>query len=322
MARAMTSSRLERLLDLVKLLQSRVRISHSELYKKRYNNIRTMQNDLKYLREEFRLKLDYDFQAKQYVLGDGGDLWLPLRIRWREAEALSVGLVMAAHFLPHLAHDAEAVAEKLRNCVPPQMANGGEDLAHRALAETAPAAPVEPSAFSAVVEAMRDGRAVRVLYALQDQQDTKVQVLLSPYDLYFRGDAWYLIAWNHRTATLNTWRMSRIQSARAAREEFVPPEEAGFTGRQAASDRTAPTAYVPFKVHVRRGTLAESLRAAPQHPNQKVEDAPDGGILLTTGAASLDEAARWILSGAPDIRVLEPKKLKDLVRSFARSALE
>ncbi|MBR0035068.1 MAG: WYL domain-containing protein [Synergistaceae bacterium] len=39
--------------------------------------------------------------------------------------------------------------------------------------------------------------------------------------------------------------------------------------------------------------------------------------MLTAEVPSLYEFARWVMSGAPHIIVIEPEELKDIVREFA-----
>ena len=45
------------------------------------------------------------------------------------------------------------------------------------------------------------------------------------------------------------------------------------------------------------------------------------GIILTAEVPNLYEFARWVMSGAPHIRVIEPDELKDIVKEFADSIL-
>jgi predicted DNA-binding transcriptional regulator YafY len=50
------------------------------------------------------------------------------------------------------------------------------------------------------------------------------------------------------------------------------------------------------------------------HESQKITKLPDGSAEITFRVAGLDEIKRWILSFGPECRVLEPEKLKDIVR--------
>ncbi|MDO8956095.1 MAG: WYL domain-containing protein [Deltaproteobacteria bacterium] len=48
--------------------------------------------------------------------------------------------------------------------------------------------------------------------------------------------------------------------------------------------------------------------------SQKITKLPDGSLEITFRVAGLDEIKRWILSFGPETLVLEPEKLKEMVR--------
>jgi predicted DNA-binding transcriptional regulator YafY len=50
------------------------------------------------------------------------------------------------------------------------------------------------------------------------------------------------------------------------------------------------------------------------HESQKVSNLRDGSLEITLRVAGLDEIKRWVLSFGPEAFVLEPEKLKELVR--------
>ena len=50
------------------------------------------------------------------------------------------------------------------------------------------------------------------------------------------------------------------------------------------------------------------------HESQKMTKLPDGSLEMTFQVAGLDEIKRWVLSLGPEAVVLEPEKLKDMVR--------
>jgi predicted DNA-binding transcriptional regulator YafY len=50
------------------------------------------------------------------------------------------------------------------------------------------------------------------------------------------------------------------------------------------------------------------------HESQKVNKLPDASLEITFRVAGLDEIRRWILSFGPEAVVLEPEKLKEMVR--------
>ncbi len=50
------------------------------------------------------------------------------------------------------------------------------------------------------------------------------------------------------------------------------------------------------------------------HESQRAKKNGDGGLELTFRIAGLDEIKRWVLSFGPEAVVLEPEKLKEMVR--------
>jgi len=48
--------------------------------------------------------------------------------------------------------------------------------------------------------------------------------------------------------------------------------------------------------------------------SQNITKLPDGGLEITFRLAGLDEIKRWILSFGPEAAILEPEKLKEMVR--------
>ena len=105
-------------------------------------------------------------------------------------------------------------------------------------------------------------------------------------------------------------------------EEYVMPEDAGFTEEYILSAwHVIPgSEKIPIKVHITE-PLAESFRELKWHPTQKVIECSEGGIILTAEVPNLYETARWVMSGAPHIIVIEPDELKEIVIEFAEEIL-
>jgi predicted DNA-binding transcriptional regulator YafY len=57
------------------------------------------------------------------------------------------------------------------------------------------------------------------------------------------------------------------------------------------------------------------------HESQKAKKNGDGSLELMFWVAGLDEIKRWVLSFGPEARVLEPAKLKDMIRSDLQKML-
>ena len=329
-SKGMSSVRYKRLMKVIALLQSKRKVSRNELEeageytlasdKEGYRQNRTLQNDLHFLKEETGAEIEYDYHDKAYVLKHEGSLLVNITVTESEIEALSAGLKIAAHFLPHLEDDSESLWQKLTAYIPADLAGHGHSLAEATLAAI-PVEPVKPEVFSLLTQAKNDRKAVRITYS-SPGKDARVWTL-SPYDFYFRGNAWYMISFNHKHQALSTHRISRIKRAVYSDAEYVMPEEGGFTEEYTASAWYVSPGTERHRVRLRlTGRLAESMSAVKWHPTQTTEWQPDGSVILTAEVPHLEELARWILAGAPNAEVLEPPALKYIVRDLALSVID
>ena len=227
---------------------------------------------------------------------------------------------MATHFLPHLKNSADSLWNKLRKFIPDEIISHGSEIV-RSTMMTSPVAKVDSEIFNILLEAKQEKKAVNILYTSPEKKPK--QWILSPYDFYFRGNAWYMVSYNHKYENLGIHRVSRIISASISNEEYILPEVSGFTSDYISSAWHVIPGFekIFIKVHITE-PLAESFREIKWHPTQKIEELSDRSIIFTAEVPCLDEVARWVLAGAPNVKVLEPEELKSIVREFAMKVIE
>ena len=326
----MSSIRYRRLLRIIALLQSRRKASRDELeeageysFTKKgtsYEQNRTLQNDIDFLRD-LGAEIEYDRRNKVYILKHEGPFIVNIEAEKGEIEALSAGLKMASHFLPHMSEHAKTLWEKITRYIPQDLVKAGDDLASSTII-VVPAAPVKPEVFTILTEAKYSKKAVNIRYVSPGNKARRWT--LSPYDFYFRGNSWYMISFNHKHKALSTHRMSRIIEANfAPDEDYVMPEIGGFTRDYVSTAWHIAPGNETHSVKIKlSGNLAASMREIQWHPTQKIEELPDGDIILTAEVPYLDEAARWVLAGAPNAKVIEPDELKQIVKDFAMKIID
>ena len=160
MSKDIGSERYRRILDLVAFLKrsggkaSRRAIeqnvsgyAHDE--GETYRQNRMLQNDLMFMRNFMGADIEYDHHSGVYVLKHEGFLLVNIEVRPAEIEALSAGLKIASHFLPHLKNDALKLWQKIANYIPQDLAVKGEELAEATLAAL-PVEPVKPEVFKGI----------------------------------------------------------------------------------------------------------------------------------------------------------------------------
>ena len=104
-----------------------------------------------------------------------------------------------------------------------------------------------------------------------------------------------MVSYNHKFENLGIHRVSRIISASISTEEYISPEVSGFIDD-----------YISSAWHVIPG----------------FENISEGVIILTAEVPDLYEVARWVMSGAPHIKVIEPEELKEIIMNFTEEMLQ
>ena len=320
MAKDLTSIRYGRLLDIMRLLESSSYVTHEQLYSTgEYSCLRTLQNDLRYLRETWGAEIRYDPKRRVYVLEHPGNFIVNLKITRHEAEVLTSGLKMASHFLPHLKEAARSLWRKIDTYIPRDISRESSHLA-KMTTIAVPAAKVNPKVFDAILDAIRSRHAVEIRY--KSPGKSARQWTVSPYDFYFRGSSWYLAACNHVFGSLNIYRAGRIQSVKASGEQYIRPEESGYSEEYISSAWYVTPGKAKHRIRVYVSEyLADSIRELNLHPTQRIEPCDDGGIILSAKVPNLEEAARWVMAGAPNVRVIEPEELREIVNDYCREIM-
>ena len=273
-----------------------------------------------YLRGIYGANIIYDARKKLYVMESAGAFHVNLKLTQSEVEALTAGLSMASHFLPHLKNSASSLWSKLGNYIPSEIISRGSEMM-RSTNMLLPVAEIDAEIFNTLLEAKRAKRAVNILYSAPEKLPK--QWVLSPYHFYFRGNAWYMASYNHRFENLGIHRVSRIISASFSDEEYFSPEDAGFSDNYILSAWHVIPGFEKISVKVKiTEPLAETFKEIQWHPTQKIEELQDGGIILSAEVPNLYEFARWVMSGAPHIEAIEPEELKEIVKEFAREILK
>ena len=107
--------------------------------------------------------------------------------------------------------------------------------------------------------------------------------------------------------------LDRIKMLKVTDERFTPPKDFNLDDFMRHSFKVMHDELYTVNVRISPG-WARWVGEKIWHESQKITKLPDGGLEITFRVAGLDEIKRWILSLGPEAAVLEPEKLKDMVR--------
>jgi predicted DNA-binding transcriptional regulator YafY len=238
----------ERMLRLLRLLQTHRDWSGSELADRLEVSARTVRRDIDRLRV-----LGYPVEARPgvdggYRLAAGASL-PPLVLDDEEAVALVVALRQAAHL--GLAGAAEASVTTLAKVVqvlPARLRQRADDLAVMTVAArwAEPDVDVDAHYLTTLATAARNTERVEFGYA--DKSGTRTVRRVEPMQLVALDRRWYLVAYDNDRADWRTFRVDRMEDPTPTRERFppkiIPTGDAATYVRSSISDSTPHTDYV------------------------------------------------------------------------------
>jgi proteasome accessory factor B len=137
------------------------------------------------------------------------------------------------------------------------------------------------------------------------QHRNAVEYRLDPYRLQYHQGGLYLIALDHAKEDVRTFAVERIRSAAVTRSRFTPPPPATL-------DELQSTAFQLIHGEPQLVRIRFSPEQAPYiverqwHHSQKIENLPDGGVILSLRVASLWEVTRWLYGWGRNALIIEP----------------
>jgi predicted DNA-binding transcriptional regulator YafY len=133
---------------------------------------------------------------------------------------------------------------------------------------------------------------------------------VDPYRLWYVNHGLYLVAHDHLKNDLRVFAVERIQSVRLTNRRFEIPDDFDFEKFQQTASNMIWGEPQEVKIRV-SASQAPYIRERTWHPSQKIEDEPDGSIILTLQIADLWEVKHWLIGFGSEAEVLEPAELRE-----------
>jgi predicted DNA-binding transcriptional regulator YafY len=301
-----------RVLAVLELLQTRQRISGSELARRLNVDGRTVRRYIATL-EDIGIPITAE-QGRNggYMLVSGFKL-PPMMFTDDEALALSIGLLAArglgvAETMPAVA-SAEA---KLERVMPDPVKRRLRDV-HRTIQFEFPSRGPEVSkkTLSALAAAAHARRRVRLAYASPEGEPTARE--FDPYGLSYRYGRWYAVGYCHLRQDLRTFRLDRVQSVQSTGALFERPESfdvVEYLGRSLASIRRQHSFEVLLRTDLKTALALDRADAELLEPCE-------GGVRLRSSTDCFERCARHLAWLPVEFEVREPPELREAVLALA-----
>ena len=299
-----------RLLRLATLLQSRRHWPGAALSEELGVDARTVRRDVDRLRE-----LGYPVEASSgvgggYALGRGADL-PPLVLDDEEAVALAIALRAAGATVGGIEATSLQLLGKLDQLMPTRLRRRATALHAVTISLRGGMPPlVDAGMLSDIATACRDTRVLRFGYRSHAGDPSQRHV--QPTRLANYGRRWYLIAWDIDRSDWRSFRVDRMDKARATGGSFVPrPVPADVATRLERG-----IAYEPFacRITLRLQGSVEELQAVLPVWCGVLEPETVTHSLLHVGAESPEHLLAQMLMIGQDVELVEGEAMAPELR--------
>lgn len=278
---------------------------------------KTAQRDIEFMRDRLNCPLVYDESSKGYYYEDE-TFSLPL-IHLSSAELSSLLItrkILQGISVDYISSEFSQIIDKITTILKKHVAEADviDDAFSLQLIEYS---PVPENVFKAVLEGCLKRRSLSFTYAspVRDEKNTRT---VDPYHLFNYMGTWHLIAHCHMRRAIRDFNLFRMSDIRLLEDTFTL--QRGFdAGKYFGSafglykgSRTQPVTvrFSPVK--------ARWIKGQVWHKEQKEKTLKDGSLELTFPVANYSEVMMEILKHGPEVEVLRPKDLRDLIKQQAQ----
>lgn len=283
-------------------------------------SVRTAYRDFDFLRDEWRVPLEYDHSQGTYRLTEPMGA-LPL-------VSVSAGELLALYFADKVVRqyrgtpfeaDLASAFGKMQELMPEEVRVSPASLDDYMSLDLGPVHTPDAQVFRDLLTAHRLRRVALIRYKSLSSNRTSDR-RVHPYHVFnLRGD-WYLAAWDRRRQQVRDFALHRIRRLTLTTETYDVPR--GFDFRRYMADAFAIEKGGRLVEVVVRFAPRQSrwIRERKWHRTARVQEAIDGSVTLRLKVPLSGELQRWILQFGSEAEVLRPPALRRAVAAELQKA--
>ena len=316
-----TLPQLRRLLWAVGRLRAGRPLKATDLASEFEVNVRTAYRDLDFLRDDWRVPLEFDRALGTYRLTEP-TVALPL-VTLSEGELVALYFaekVLAQYRGTPFERDLASAFRKIQDFLPREVRVSPARLDDFLSLDPGPVPTPDAEVFRDGIAALRLRRKLLVRYRSLSSNRT-AQRTLHPYHLFnHRGD-WYVAGWDEARKQVRIFALHRFRRATLTTASYeVPP---GFRFEEYMADAfSIQKGDKPVTVRIRFAPRqARWIRERRWHRSARVQEGLDGSLVLNLTIAETSEILRWVLQFGSEAEVLEPPSLRAAVAEQLAASL-
>ena len=272
---------------------------------------KTIQRDIKTLKDDFDAPIEFDFRNNGFYLAHHGWNFVCPSLQDEDMMASVFGAKVAEDIFP------EPVKSQIRKAVDTQLAGNNPDFLDTAFIKTLIVASgakteIDPRIFSTVFSAWQGRRAIDIGYRAPDGSMSKRRV--EPHVLTYFNNAWYIKGYCLKSNATRIFAVHRITSAEITEKSFEP-------------DRKIIDSVIDGDVFDYGKVKDVEIWLAPESANyakerklrkgEKLAFDKDGSAVLHLPEAVPGEIIKLVLSEFGNAKLLKPAELAGQIAKIA-----
>lgn len=288
----------------------------------------TDEGDFSDAEHEITVKCIRAAPENRYVLKSKYTFMLPMVLRDEQLQVLVAGINLGRHFLKPLEQAAGEIWDKLKRQFPPAMLEKGERLG-KAIALELPVSAMDrdPELFQKIIQAIDEKKVLKIRQ--YEDRDGKIGAYcLSPYKLYFRYHAWYVMGGcPERSKDYPVpFRLSRMSAVELlSNGTFIPcPYSLKELEENIALDFHPADPDKIYDIRLRiSGTFAKPAAQTEWFPGQKITWEKDQkSLIYEVRLKGLEAVCLWIMRALDCMEVLGPSELRQEIDRRVKAYLD
>lgn len=272
---------------------------------------RTVQRDLVTLQCDMDVPLTQNGRRYGII---GTYILPPITFSLHEARVLLIAARLFLRYSDEADPHGISALERLTRALPPPVAEQIQRCT--AALRNKPPSKRFIKVLESVTEAWARQRLLRIRYYSR-ARPVPHEALVEPYLLEASapGYSTYLIGYSRTHDEVRTFKIERIEEAEMLDEVFQRKADARLEDAIAnswgivwADDEQWEEVHLKFSPAV-----ASRVREATWHPSQRVFPSQDGSCSVVMRLPSLVEIVPWVRSWGPDVQVIKPEALRELI---------
>jgi predicted DNA-binding transcriptional regulator YafY len=285
-------------------------------------SLRTAYRDVDFLRDSWRVEMDYDATRRGFVLTGDVPHLPPARLSHGEMAALLFAERLARQYrgtpFETQVHDA---FRKIESLLPAEVEVEGDHLDALVSIDLGPVYVGDPETFSTVLKAAMERRVLRARYNSLSANATRVREI-HPYKVFSLKGDWYVAAFDPGHKEVRDFAIHRLSQPKPLKKRFERDPAFDFDAYKArAFGIEKATGAIPAHVTLRFSPRQSRwIRERVWHKTARFEEHKNGAVILHMDVPESSELVRWILQFGPDVEVLGPESLRATTGAHLRKA--